>query len=369
MFGAYIHVPFCTKRCDYCAFATWTDRFHLVDDYLDACISEAGRQSRVATSVYFGGGTPSLLTPDQIHRVLDAVPHTGDAEVTVECNPETVDATKLSGYRNAGVNRLSFGVQSMVPHVLAGLGRRHDPTEIRQAVEAAGAAGFADAYSVDLIFGGAGESVADWVATLEAVMGLDPAPKHVSAYALTVEPGTPLGRDQERHPDPDDQAEKYLLADQILEGAGLSWYEISNWSRPGRQSRHNQLYWAQGEYVGIGCAAHSHRVNHQDGTARRSWNARNIERYICAIHDRGTAEAGAEELGPSERETERLELALRTASGVPERSLPGWDDDPVLNELVEPVDGGRLRLTRRGRLLANEVTLLLQTFRAPASAG
>jgi putative oxygen-independent coproporphyrinogen III oxidase len=365
VFGAYIHVPFCSKRCDYCAFATWTDRFHLADRYLDACLIEASKESRPATSVYFGGGTPSLLAPDQIHRVLEAVAHAAGAEITVECNPETVDAQKLAGYRNAGVNRLSFGVQSMVPHVLAGLGRRHDVADVRRAVEAAGAAGFSNTYSVDLIFGGAGESTSDWVDTLEQVMGLDPPPEHVSAYALTAEAGTPLARDRRRHPDPDDQAEKYVLADQIFEDAGLTWYEISNWSRPARQSLHNQLYWAQGEYIGIGCAAHSHRVG-RDRSARRYWNARSIERYMAGIGNHGTAEAGGEDIGPPEREMERLELALRTAGGAPSAALPGWTEDPVLVDLVEPVvEAERLRLTRRGRLLANEVLIRLQ----PAGAG
>jgi putative oxygen-independent coproporphyrinogen III oxidase len=277
-FGVYVHIPFCTKRCDYCAFATWTDRFHLVDEYISACVADLSGAAREgmgpAASVFFGGGTPSLLTPAQLSALLSSVPLQQDAEVTVECNPDTVDRGKLLGYRDAGVTRLSFGVQSMAPHVLAALGREHGVGAVHAAVAAASDAGFADAYNVDLIFGAAGETAADWEATLAAVTGLSPAPSHVSAYALTVEPGTPLARDRDRHPDPDDQADKYVIADEMLSASGLPWYEISNWSRPGRECRHNQLYWSQGQYRGIGCAAHSHRVDFASGAARRWWNVR-----------------------------------------------------------------------------------------------
>ena len=278
-FGVYLHVPFCTRRCDYCAFATWTDRFHLVGDYLRACEAEitkvVGSGIPPADSVFFGGGTPSLLRPEQIHGLLSLIPLTRGAEVTIECNPETIDAPKLEGYREAGVNRLSFGVQSMVPAVLAALGRSHDPTSVRRAVEAAGSAGFDERYNLDLIFGAAGETVGDWERTLNSVLALDPSPAHVSAYALTVEPGTPLARDLNRHPDPDDQADKYAVAEDLLGSAGLDWYEISNWARPGARCRHNSLYWSQGEYRGFGCSAHSHLVDPAAGTARRWWNVRN----------------------------------------------------------------------------------------------
>jgi putative oxygen-independent coproporphyrinogen III oxidase len=362
-FGVYVHVPFCTSRCDYCAFATWTDRFHLVDDYVSACVAHARATlagGREATSVFFGGGTPSLLSPGQIEAVLDAVPRHASAEVTVECNPETVDPAKLGDYRAAGVNRLSFGVQSMVPAVLGRLGRRHDPESVHRAADAAGAAGFATRYSVDLIFGAAGETLADWEATLASVLALDPPPSHVSAYGLTVEPGTPLAADPTRHPDPDDQADKYLLADAMLGAAGLGWYEISNWARPGAECRHNQLYWDQGEYAGIGCAAHSHRVDRVSGWARRWWNVRTPDRYIRLISGGDDPEAAGEDVSPATRGVEGLELVLRTRAGVPAGSLPGWEDDPVLAGLVtRGPDGNRLVLTPRGRLLANEVAVRL----------
>jgi putative oxygen-independent coproporphyrinogen III oxidase len=361
-FGVYFHVPFCVSRCDYCAFATWTDRFHLVDEYVAALAQVATRQlgsERPVTSVFLGGGTPSLLSPAHIKQVLDVVPLASEApaEVTVECNPESVDEEKLLGYRAAGVNRLSFGVQSMTPHVLDGLGRRHDPGSVRRAVSAAAAAGFGASYSVDLIMGGAGETLEDWQATVEAVLGLDPPPVHLSAYGLTVEPGTPLASDPARHPDPDDQADKYLFTDQRLVEAGLAWYEISNWSRPGAECRHNQLYWSQEEYEGIGCAAHSHRIDPDSGLSQRWWNVRTPERWMALVGAGGTGRSAGETLEPEEARRERLQLSLRTANGVPVDALPGWPDDEVLDGLVQEEIPGRLVLTPRGRLLANEVAL------------
>jgi oxygen-independent coproporphyrinogen-3 oxidase len=369
-FGVYVHVPFCTSRCDYCAFATWTDRFHLVDRYVAGCRAEIQRATGIpaASSVFFGGGTPSLLEPEQLARILGAVRLQPDAEVTVECNPETVDAAKLAGYRDCGVTRLSFGVQSMVPDVLAALGRRHDVEAVAAAVRAASGAGFAADYSVDLIYGAAGETPDQWRATLDAVLGLDPPPRHVSAYGLTVEPGTPLAGDPARHPDPDDQADKYAVADAAFEAAGLEWYELSNWARPGAECRHNQLYWLQGPYRGFGCAAHSHLVG-ADGSARRWWNLRTPERYLAAVAAGVPTEAAGEDLTPAQRGMEALQLALRTRRGVPREALPGWATDEVLGRLVEPGPPGRVVLTRTGRLLANEVALRLADPATPGGAG
>ena len=347
-FGVYVHVPFCARRCDYCAFATWTDRSHLMADYVSACVGELASVERPATSVFFGGGTPSLLPASLLVRVLDAVVRAAGAEVTVECNPETVTPALLAAYREAGVNRLSFGVQSMVPSVLAALGREHDPASVWRAVAWARDAGF-ESFNIDLIYGGAGESPDDWRRTLDAVVALGPS--HVSAYALTVEPGTALADDPARHPDDDDQADKYVVAESVLASAGLRSYEISNWARPGHECRHNLLYWSQGDYRGVGCAAHSH----VDG--RRWWNVRTPERYIGLV-SRGESPVAADEvLGADERRIEGLQLALRTSAGVPAEALP---DD--LDGLVEPADrAGRVRLTVTGRLLANEVALRLSS--------
>jgi putative oxygen-independent coproporphyrinogen III oxidase len=365
-FGVYVHVPFCVSRCDYCAFATWTDRHHLTDPYVEACVAAAGRQldggldgGRPATSVFFGGGTPSLLPPQALSAILRAIPRTDDSEITVECNPETVDLAKLAGYREAGVTRLSFGVQSMVPHVLNSLGRGHDPGAVTQAVEAAGASGFADSYNVDLIMGAVGETADDWAATVESVLELDPPPHHVSAYGLTVERGTPLADRPDHYPDPDDQADKYVWVDERLHAAGLRWYEIFNWARPGAECRHNQLYWEQGDYAGLGCAAHSHAADPASGWSRRWWNVRTPNRYIRLVADGGTGESAGEDLDPSARKKERMELALRTRAGVPREALPGWGRDEALDGLLEQTDDGRLVLTQAGRLLANEVTLRL----------
>jgi putative oxygen-independent coproporphyrinogen III oxidase len=346
-FGVYVHVPFCTRRCDYCAFATWDDRHHLVGAYVDALVAEITRaEVPAATSVFFGGGTPSLLTPAQLGAVLDAISRVPGAEVTVECNPDTLDLAKLRGYRDVGVDRISLGVQSMVPHVLAVLGREHDPANVERAAHDLRAAGFAT-WNMDLIYGSVAESVDDWRATLERALALDPP--HVSAYGLTVEAGTPLAADVARHPDDDDQAEKYELADDLLTAAGLVNYEVSNWARPGHECRHNRLYWSQGDYRGFGCAAHSHEAG------RRWWNVRTPERYIALVADGASTEAAGETLGDEEREIEGLQLQLRTSEGVPASALDADD----LEGLVER-HGDRLVLTRRGRLLANEVSLRLQ---------
>jgi putative oxygen-independent coproporphyrinogen III oxidase len=354
-FGVYVHVPFCAARCDYCAFAAWTDRDHLMADYAEACVAEARRARReeqlpLATSVYVGGGTPSRLPPELLAEVLEAVPRHPDAEVTVECNPEDAAAARFARWRRAGVTRVSFGVQSMVPHVLDGLGRRHGTTQVLEALALADEAGFASV-NVDLIVGAVAETGADVSRTLEAVLGLEPRPPHVSVYGLTVEPGTPLARDPARHPDDDVVARQYTLVDAALSEAGYGWYEVSNWAVPGHECRHNSLYWAQGDYRGIGCAAHSHRGR------RRWWNVRTPERYIEAVRSGRPATAADEVLTDDESAFERLALALRTSVGVPASVVP---DDPDLDGLVQR-RGDRAVLTVRGRLLANEVTVRLRT--------
>jgi oxygen-independent coproporphyrinogen-3 oxidase len=356
--GVYVHIPFCADRCDYCDFATWTDRGHLIGEYVDACVADVSRQTagiaRDVTSVFFGGGTPSLIPADGLARILGAIPLAAGAEVTVECNPDSVDPDQLATYAAAGVNRLSFGVQSMQPHVLAELGRTHDPAAVERAVHWAHAAGF-EHLNLDLIYGTPGESTDDWRRSLDGVLAL--APDHVSAYALTIEPGTPLGRDivsgGRRAPDDDDQAEKYEIADDVLRAAGYEWYEISNWARPGGECRHNLLYWAQGDYLAIGAAAHGHA----DG--RRAWNLRTPERYIAAVESGASIEAGHEVLDAAARLEEALLLAVRTRGGIPVPPVLA----PVARELaadglVEP-DPDRLVLTRRGRLLASAVTVRL----------
>jgi putative oxygen-independent coproporphyrinogen III oxidase len=300
----------------------------------------------VATSVFVGGGTPSLADPAELVAVLDVVPRAPGCELTVEVNPDTVTPELVEVYARGGVTRVSLGVQSMVGHVLRGLGRTHEPENVRRAVAMVRAAGITT-FNLDIIYGGAGETLDDWRRTVAGALELDPP--HVSAYALTVEPGTPLAGDPRRHPDDDDQAEKYLMAAEALESAGLRWYEISNWARPGHECRHNRLYWSMGEYQAFGCAGHSHRAG------RRFWNVHTPERYIEAVAAGRSPEAAGERLDPDERRLEALQLAVRTRSGVPADALP-LDD---LDDLVE-VAGDRAVLTVRGRLLANEVALRLR---------
>jgi oxygen-independent coproporphyrinogen-3 oxidase len=361
--GVYVHVPFCRERCDYCAFATWTDRDHLMARYVSACRRELARAAEAgwpgpATSVFFGGGTPSRLPADELVSIIEAVPRAEGAEVTVECNPEDADVERLAAYRAGGVTRMSFGIQSTAPHVLAGLGRRHTAEAAARCTEAAAAAGFATV-NLDLIFGGAGETDEDWARTLDDVLALDHPPPHVSAYALTVEPGTPLAARPDRHPDDDVQAARYERADAVLSAAGYRWEEISNWARPGHGCRHNRLYWEQGDYLGVGAAAHSHRAG------RRWWNVRTPERYIAAVSAGRPPEAGHEVLTAAQARFEALSLALRTPAGVPEAALA---DAPELSGLVERRHG-RAVLTVRGRLLANAVTARLDPEAPDAGPG
>jgi oxygen-independent coproporphyrinogen-3 oxidase len=354
-FGVYVHIPFCRARCDYCAFATFTDRDHLMASYTDACVVELNRARAEegmppASSVFFGGGTPSRLPADLLVAILDAVPRRPGAEVTVECNPEDADPVRLATYRSAGVTRISLGVQSTVPHVLAGLGRRHGSDRATEAARTVAAAGF-ESWNMDLIIGGAGETDADWSRSLADVLGLESPPPHLSAYSLTVEPGTPLAAAPDRHPDDDVQAGRYEESDRILGEHGYGWEEISNWARPGHECRHNGLYWAQGEYRGIGSAAHSHAAG------RRWWNVRTPDRYVAAIGSGRPAVSGEEVLTVDQRRFEALALALRTPAGVPLEVLP---DHPDLEGLVDR-STGRAVLTVRGRLLANAVTARIVT--------
>ena len=300
-----------------------------------------------ASTIFVGGGTPSLVDPQALVAVLDAIPRRDDAEFTIECNPDDITVEMLRTFRSIGVNRISLGMQSAREHVLLSLGRTHTPANVQRAVDAIATAGF-DNFNVDVIYGGAGESLDDWRATLESVVALG-AP-HVSAYGLTVENGTALAEQPARHPDDDDQADKYDLVDDLLVAHGLENYEISNWSRPGHECQHNRLYWLQGNYHAFGTAAHGH----EDG--RRWWNVRTPDRYIDLVGAGRSVVAADEHLEPAVREFERLELSLRTRHGVPASALD--TESGVLDGLVE-VSDGRAILTRNGRLLANEISTRL----------
>ena len=349
-FGVYIHIPFCRSKCDYCAFATWTDRHHLTDAYVAALRADLRRAldagMPTATSVFVGGGTPSMLPAAELVSVLADIPLHSGAEVTVECNPDDVTHELMQWYADGGVTRISLGVQSMAAHVLGSLGRTHDRRNVERAVTAIRDAGL-PTFNLDLIYGAAGETLADWTGTVESVLALEPP--HVSAYALTIEAGTPLAAQTDRHPDDDDQADKYEVVDGLLTAAGMENYEISNWAKPGHECRHNLLYWRQQNYRGFGCAAHSH----EDG--RRWWNVRTPDRYIELVAAGESVEAAGETLDAATRDFERLELMLRMRDGVPIDALDGAE----LPGLVERLDD-RWVLTRHGRLMANAVSLHLK---------
>ena len=330
-FGVYVHVPFCRARCDYCAFATYTDRDHLMEAYAAACVTELGRAvdeegMPPATSVFFGGGTPSRLPADLLAAILDAVPRRPGAEVTVECNPEDVDPARLAAYRAAGVTRISLGVQSTVPHVLAGLGRRHGSDQVAEAAEAvAGGRLRVVEHGPDHRGRGRERRRLGAEPRRRARTGLAPAPPerllpHRRArHPAGRRPGPPPRRRRPGRP---------LRAGRPASStdAGYRWEEISNWALPGHGCRHNRLYWEQGDYRGIGSAAHSHRAG------RRWWNVRTPDRYVAAVEAGRPTPPAEEVLTDEQRRFEALALALRTPAGVPLDALP---DDPDLEGLVD----------------------------------
>jgi putative oxygen-independent coproporphyrinogen III oxidase len=369
--GIYIHVPFCTTRCGYCDFNTYTAA-ELGSEpgagragYIDAAIQELGIAARVlgpdappVSTIFVGGGTPTVLPPDDLGRLVAAVrSHFGlapDAEVTTESNPESIDFAGLQRLRELGFNRISFGMQSAVPQVLATLDRTHTPGRPIQAVTDAKAAGFAN-ISLDLIYGTPGESASDWLESLEAA--LSAAPQHISAYALIVEDGTRLAariRRGELPPtDEDDLADKYLIADDRFTAAGYRAYEVSNWSRSAAtRCRHNLGYWRSDHWWGVGPGAHSH----VGGV--RWWNLKHPQAYASRLAS-GLSPAQARELLSAEqRRTERILLELRLADGLSTSLLTATEKGRLVHLVAQRlavVEDGMLILTRNGRLLADGV--------------
>jgi oxygen-independent coproporphyrinogen-3 oxidase len=365
----YLHVPFCTTRCGYCDFNTYTaaelgpgaGRTSYVDTAiteLDLAVTVLGPGAPPVSTVFVGGGTPTLLPPAALGRLVEAVRErfglTGDAEVTTESNPESVSADDLARLRDAGFTRISFGMQSAVPHVLATLDRVHSPGRVAQAVVDARAAGFAQV-SLDLIYGTPGESAADWSASLDAALAA--GPDHVSAYALIVEPGTRLAarvrRGELPMPDEDDLADKYLAAEARLTAAGHTAYEVSNWAvRPDARCRHNVAYWRGDHWWGVGPGAHSH----VGGV--RWWNVKHPSAYAERLGAKRSPAYARERLTAEERRTERVLLELRLADGLPLDVLTPTEarrvPDLRARGLAEVADT-RLTLTLRGRLLADGV--------------
>lgn len=373
-FGLYIHVPFCASRCGYCDFNTYTAAELGAapgtgqQAYLAAVAAELSLAARVlgdnrplVSTVFFGGGTPTMLPVEAVAGILSQARRrfefAPDCEVTTEANPESVTASGLMQLRAGGINRVSFGMQSAVPAVLRVLERRHTPGRVADVMGWARAAGF-ESLSLDLIYGTPGESVADWRTSLDAALAT--GPDHVSAYSLIVEEGTRFAarvrRGELAAPDEDDLADKYELADEVLRAAGLDWYEVSNWARPGHECRHNLGYWRGDDWWGIGPGAHSH----VGGV--RWWNVRHPRDYASRLAVTGGGQPmspalGREVLTAADRAMERVLLETRLARGLDvavlsaagRARLPGL----VAAGLVEP--GARVRLTLRGRLLADHV--------------
>jgi putative oxygen-independent coproporphyrinogen III oxidase len=370
-FGVYLHVPFCAHRCGYCDFATWDDRGEWVPRYVAALCEDVRRTVAAGpgalgvgsddwpevTSVFVGGGTPTLLPPDDLAAVVGTV--AGElalapgAEVTVECNPETAGVALFERLVGAGVTRLSIGAQSFAPHVLETLERQHGPDRVGEAVAQARAGGIAE-INVDLIYGTPGETDEDWRRSLEAVLAL--GTDHVSAYALTIHDSTPFGRavagGAMPAPDEDVQADRFAVADEVLGAVGFDHYEVSNWARtPALRSDHNVLYWRHGDYLGFGVGAHAH----VDG--RRWWSHRSIPRYVTAVEEGASPVAASEDLTADERAVERLMLGLRLRDGIHPTDLPPIEpmalEDAMIAGLIETACG-RLRATDRGWFLLDE---------------
>jgi putative oxygen-independent coproporphyrinogen III oxidase len=382
----YVHFPFCLSICPYCDFVVYGGRAargpeNRIDALVDALIVEIGLRGTGGplASVYLGGGTPSLMSAEQVGRILHAADRAfgirEDAEITIEVNPGPTERGDLAGFCAAGVNRLSVGAQSLAPAELKRLGRRHSPADIGETVRFARLAGF-DNISLDLLYDVPGQTVASWRDTLGGALDLEP--DHVSAYALTLDdPDSegltgPLGdhlplrsgarawrRRAMAGQDEDRAAAMYELADEMLTAAGLAWYEISNWARPDRQSRHNMAYWSGAAWEAVGPGAHAF-----DGALARRWNGARLDAYLTALSPTNGSQpklppGAAEASDPATTNAEQAILALRTHIGlesdVTDRSgfaeTLAWGTEHHLLEST----GSAIRLTRKGRLLSNEI--------------
>jgi oxygen-independent coproporphyrinogen-3 oxidase len=370
----YIHIPYCVKRCGYCDFNTYTPAElkistgleQISNSYIDLLLQEIDlvREQIVGEitvpSIFFGGGTPSLMQPNDIGRVISKIKTEFDlplnSEITLECNPDTVTKDSLENFKKVGINRVSFGMQSAVPHVLATLDRTHKPENLAQATTWANEVGISE-ISVDLIYGTPGESITDWQTSIDSALALPIT--HISAYALIIEEGTRLAAQIKRGevPEVDDDlvADKYLIADKAFKDAGFEWYELSNWSKPGSESKHNMAYWNGDNWWGAGPGAHSHL------NGKRFWNVKHPNLYKERIQNKQSAVADSEVLKKDQIESERLMLLLRLPSGIEKQTL----NQIQLSELSEFVESGHLdranwnqgraSLTLNGRLIADRI--------------
>jgi oxygen-independent coproporphyrinogen-3 oxidase len=364
----YLHIPFCRRKCSYCSFVSYQNREADIATYVEALKMElslriSGRHLR---TIYFGGGTPSLLSIEQLTDILSAIRRLCDideeAEITMEANPGTVSMPYLSALRKLGINRLSLGIQSLNSRELATLGRIHTVEEAREAVTLSRHAGFTN-FNIDLIYGLPGQALPDWQYTLHEVLKLNP--EHLSLYPLTLEGNEPMSKAIERGElpvtDADMAAEHYELAEDILAEHGYQHYEISNWAKISCECRHNLVYWQQLPYIGVGVAAHSYLNGH------RLANTSDLDRYINAFQDKTIPPSEIdEEINPELQCSEAIILGLRLGQGINLDSINNRFSIDLLSRFTEQVStltslgllecaGRHLRLTRRGRLLGNEV--------------
>jgi oxygen-independent coproporphyrinogen-3 oxidase len=369
----YIHIPYCVKRCGYCDFNTYTPAELQISDglsqisnsYIGLVIEEI-QQAKLAVgeatvpTIFFGGGTPSLMEAADIARVITKIKNSfalsDDCEITLETNPDTVDKQKLAAFKAAGINRISIGMQSAVDHVLKTLDRTHNPQNLSQVTQWASEVGFKD-ISVDLIYGTPGESLVDWQLSIDAALALPI--NHISAYALIVEDGTKLAnaikRGEIENVDDDLMAEKYLIADQAFTAAGFTWYELSNWSKSGGQSEHNIAYWLNKNWWGVGPGAHSHL------NGMRWWNVKHPNLYKSKISGNESPKLDQELLEPMQIESERLMLSIRLPSGISKDSLSSEQVktlEPYLDSGALDLDkwgAGSVSLSLTGRLIADRI--------------
>lgn len=373
----YVHIPFCSHRCSYCDFNTYTTLGHLQSAYAGGIVSEvrqvAGSMRRKAHTLFFGGGTPSLMSVADMQLMLNAVAVCfelqADSEISMEANPNSVDGDYLSALRALGINRISFGLQSVVPSELQLLERQHDFNTAVRAVQLARRAGF-DNINIDLIYGLPGQTLASWRQSVEAVLALDP--QHLSLYCLTIEPGTPMQRwlhnGKIMLPDPDLAADQFELAGELLAASGYDHYEISNWAKPGFQCAHNLTYWRNGDYLGLGAGAHGHADNIRYHVVRQPRvYLRRIEAGDAPGYPLSSAVAGWQRLDADEQIADVVITQLRLLHegidiGEFERRFGRTPHEQFGNELDTLLswnllrqEEGRLLLSDRGRFLSNQV--------------
>ena len=363
-FGLYVHVPFCTVRCGYCDFNTYTpgelEQVDAIDVWAQALISEITYsleklpKSQVVETIFFGGGTPSLLPLNNLEQIFSKLNHSfifsENIEITLEANPDTLSSSKIRAWKDFGINRISLGVQSADKKILQILDRTHNPENVKNSVELLKNGGIHN-FSLDLIYGTPGETLDSWSSSVESLVEFDPP--HVSAYALTVEPGTALFRKvnnkEVSNISSDDQADKYLIANDILEKNNLAWYEISNWAKPGHECRHNLLYWNNQNWWGYGPGAHSHI----DG--KRWWNVKHPANYAKKLVNEKSAIADFENLSFDQKKLEQTMLSMRLRGSdlrelAPAAILSEWENLDYVSR-----GSNNLELTPKGRLLLDSL--------------